>query len=60
MAVAPKNFRLVICDALLKRNSSQEAIKNKVRASILALNCFSKLCRTGIRQHIGRTIIPVA
>ena len=58
--VAPTNFRLAKYDALFIRSSSQEAIKSKVQASIVASKCFSKLCPTGIRQHIGRAIIPVA
>ena len=58
--VAPSDFRLAKCDTLFIRSSSQEAIKDKVQASIVASNCFSKLCRTGNRQYKDRAIIPVA
>ena len=56
----PNNFGLPKCDTLFISSSSQEAIKNKVQAGIVASNCFFKLCLTGIRQHKGRAIIPVA
>ena len=58
--VAPNNFRIAKCDSVFISSSSQEAIKNKVQASIVASNYFSKLYRTGIRQHIGWVSIPVA
>ena len=48
-AVAPNNFRLPECDALFIRSCLQEAINNKVQASIVVSNYLSRLCRTGIR-----------
>ena len=44
----PNNFRLAKCDARFISSSSHEAIKNNVKVSVLACDCFFKLCRTGV------------